>query len=380
MKTRTNQESTDAGAGKIRYAVVGLGWIAQDAVLPGFANAPNSELVAFVTDDENKGKELGKKYNVDRIVDYRGYDDLVSSGAIDAVYIAVPNHQHRDYTVRAARAGIHVLCEKPMAETELDCQQMIAAAAQGRAKLMIAYRLHFDPANLQAIETIKSGKIGDPRFFSSVFSQSVAEGNIRLKAGLGGGPLMDMGVYCINAARYLFQDEPTEVMGVAAAKQGDPRFSEVAETVSAVMRFPGDRLATFTCSFGGSVADELRVVGTKGDLRMEPVYDYHNKFTAYLTVDGKTKKKTYPRQDQFGAEVLYFSDCVLNDVDPQPSGREGLADVRIARAISTAAQSRIAVAVPSEAPPERPGVEREIKLPPVKPPEMVDAASPGGGG
>ena len=126
------------------------------------------------------------------------------------------------------------------------------------------------------------------------------------------------------------------------------------------------------------MADELRVVGTKGDLRIESVYDYHNQITTYLTVDGKTKKKTYRRQDQFGAELLYFSDCVLNDVDPQPSGREGLADVRVIRAINTAAQSRIAVAVPSEAPPERPSIEHEIKLPPVKPPEMVHAASPGG--
>lgn len=375
MKIQGDAESQDR---KVRYAVAGLGWIAQEAILPGFASAPNSELTAFVTDDHKKAEELGKQYKVDRIVDYNGYDDLVASGAIDAVYIALPNHQHRDYTIRAARAGIHVLCEKPMAETELDCQQMIEAAAQGRAKLMIAYRLHFEPANLQAIETITSGKIGEPRFFSSVFSQSVAEGNIRLKAGLGGGPLMDMGVYCINAARYLFQDEPTEVMGLAAAKHGDPRFSEVPETVSAVMRFPGDRLAAFTCSFGGSVADGLRVIGTKGELRIEPVYDYHNKCTTYLTVEGETRKKTYPRQDQFGAELLYFSDCILNDVDPQPSGREGLADIRIVRAISTAAQSRIAVAIPAEAPPERPSVEHEIKLPPVKPPEMVHAASPGG--
>ena len=378
MKSRTHRDSNDRDADKVRYAVVGLGWIAQEAVLPGFANAPNSELAAFVTDDRKKAEKLGRQYNVDRIVDYNGYDDLVTSGAIDAVYITLPNHQHSDYTIRAARAGVHVLCEKPMAETELDCQQMIDAAAKGRAKLMIAYRLHFDPANLQAIETIKSGQIGEPRFFSSVFSQSVAEGNVRLKADLGGGPLMDMGVYCVNAARYLFQDEPTEVMGLTAAKQGDPRFAEVPETVSAVMRFPGDRLAAFTCSFGGSAADELRVVGTKGDLRIEPVYDYHNKYTAYLTVEGKTEKKTYPRQDQFGAELLYFSDCVLNDVDPQPSGREGLADVRVVRAINAAAQSRIGVAVSPAAPPERPSVEREIKLPPVKPAEIVHAASPGG--
>jgi len=363
---------------RIRYAVIGLGWIAQEAVLPGFANAPNSELVGLVTNDEKKAAELGKHYNVTRIVDYDRYDDLVSSGEIDAVYITLPNHQHREYTVRAARAGVHVLCEKPMAETEADCQEMIEAADQGRAKLMIAYRLHLEPANLQAIETIKSGKIGEPRFFSSVFSQSVAEGNIRLKAGLGGGPLMDMGVYCINAARYLFQDEPVEVTGLKAAKDGDPRFTEVPETVAALMRFPGDRLASFTCSFGAATTDEIRVVGTKGDLRIEPAYDYHNEYTTYLTVNGKTKKKKYPKQDQFGAELLYFSDCILNDADPQPSGHEGMADVRVVSAIRSAAEAGHAVNLDFEAPPERPSVDNEMKLPPVEPPEVVHAASPGG--
>jgi predicted dehydrogenase len=378
METPNNQASNGKNK-KIRYAVVGLGWIAQEAVLPGFANAPNSELVAVVTDDEKKAAELGKRYNVRRtVVDYLRYDDLIGSGEVDAVYITLPNHQHREYTVKAARAGVHVLCEKPMAETEADCQEMIEAADQGHAKLMIAYRLHLEPANLQAIETLKSGVIGEPRFFSSVFSQSVAEGNVRLKAGLGGGPLMDMGVYCINAARYLFQDEPTQVTGLKAIKDDDPRFSEVPEAFAVLMRFRGDRLAAFTCSFGAAATDEIRVVGTKGDLRIEPAYDYHNEYTTYLTVNGKTKKKKYPRQDQFGAELAYFSNCILNDVDPQPSGREGMTDIRIISAIRSAAQAGLAVSLDLEAPPERPGVEHEMRLPPVEPPEIVHAASPGG--
>jgi len=255
------------GSGRVRYAVVGIGWIAQEAVLPAFANAPNSELVALVTHDLKKAEEVARRHSVKKTVSYEEYDELLASGAIDAVYIALPNHQHREYTVRAARAGIHVLCEKPMAETELDCMEMIEAAQQGGVKLMIAYRLHFEEANLHAIEVVNSGKIGEPRFFSSVFSQDVAEGNVRLKRDEGGGPLMDMGVYCINAARYLFREEPTEVL--AFKVQGtDKRFEEVPETVSAILCFPNNRLAQFTCSFGAAAADAYRVVGTKGDLRL----------------------------------------------------------------------------------------------------------------
>lgn len=148
MEAGTVRKFTSEGGRKVRYAVAGLGWIAQEAVLPGFANAPNSELVALVTDNQEKAEELGKQYNVQRTVDYDDYDKLMASGEVDAVYITLPNHQHRDYTVRAALKGMHVLCEKPMAETEQDCLEMIAAAGEGRAKLMIAYRLHFEPANL----------------------------------------------------------------------------------------------------------------------------------------------------------------------------------------------------------------------------------------
>jgi len=362
---------------KVRYAVVGLGWIAQEAVLPGFSNARNSELVALVTDNAEKASELGSKYRVPKVVGYDGYDELLAGGEIDAVYIALPNHQHKDFTVRAAKAGVHVLCEKPMAETELDCLEMIQAADEAKIKLMIAYRLHFEEANLYALETVRSGKIGEARMFVSVFSQPVAPGNVRLKADQGGGPLMDMGVYCINAARYLFGEEPNEVSGFAS-QNGDPRFREVPEMVSAMLRFPSGRVAAFISSFGAAPTDSYRVVGTKGDFRLEPAYDYHEVPIAYLSIDGKTQRKEFSRHDQFGAELLYFSDCILKNRDPQPSGREGMADVRVVRALVTSMDSHLPVEVAGEAPPERPSRENKIDLPPVKPPETVQVASPTG--
>jgi glucose-fructose oxidoreductase len=359
---------------KIRFAVVGLGWIAQEVVLPAFKHAKNSELAALVTDDETKAEELGKKYEVSQTVGYGNYDGLLRSGFIDAVYIALPNNMHKDYTVRAARAGIHVLCEKPMADSVAECEEMIRAAEQNAVKLMIAYRLHFEPANLKAVEMIKNGELGEPRIFSSVFSQQVAEGNIRLKKDMGGGPLMDMGVYQINASRYLFQDEPIEVVG-AGAKSGDARFSEVHEMASGILRFPGDRLAVFTCSFGASTADAYQVVGTEGELWLQPAFDFHAEYKLRLKVDGKEKEISVDKVDQFGAEIEYFSQCILDRGEPEPSGYEGLADVRVIEALLQSMRSGSPVKLTPFEKRTRPGEQQEIKKSPIKPQKLVHAES-----
>jgi glucose-fructose oxidoreductase len=364
----------EKGVKKIRYAVVGLGWIAQEAVLPVFGKVDNSELLALVTSDPEKGAKLGDKYRVAEIRGYDGYDDLLRSGVIDAVYIALPNHMHRDYSVRAAQAGIHVLCEKPMADNAADCLAMIHAAEQNNVKLMIAYRLHFEPGNLQAIEITRDGTIGEPRIFSSVFTQQVAEGNVRLKREAGGGPLMDMGVYQINAARYLFRDEPVEVIG-AGANSGDRRFQEVHEMATGVLRFPGDRIATFTCSFGAAVADYYQVVGTKGVLSMDPAFDYHSEYKLCVQVDGKESSNSIRKVDQFGAEIEYFSDCIVNSKEPEPSGYEGLADVRIVDALLESMRTGAPVKLEPFEKRNRPDKSQEIKRAAVKPEKLINAQS-----
>jgi glucose-fructose oxidoreductase len=158
---------------KVRYAVVGLGHLAQVAVLPAFKGAPNSELVAIVSGDEEKRKKLGKKYRLEHVYSYEEYDRALSF--VDAVYLVLPNHLHHDYAVRAARAGVHVLCEKPMAVTEEECDSMTEAAAESDVKLMVAYRLHFEKGNLEAIRLANSGKLGDLRIFEAEFSQRVRD-------------------------------------------------------------------------------------------------------------------------------------------------------------------------------------------------------------
>lgn len=361
---------------KVRYAVVGLGWISQEVVLPSFANTKNSEVVALVTNDPEKASELGTEYKVAQSFDYDNYDKLLRSGDIDAVYIGLPNSMHKDFTVRAAQAGIHVLCEKPMAGNVAECEEMIRAAEQNNIRLMIAYRLHFEPGNLKAIQAIKDDEIGEPRIFSSVFTQQVNEGNVRLKKNLDGGPLMDMGVYPINACRYLFQAEPIEVTGVGI-KGDDPRFSEVHEGMTGILRFSGDRVAVFTCSFGAAAADSYQVVGTKGELWMHPAYDYHSELKLIINIAGKKNETPFKKVDQFGAEIEYFSDCILQNKEPEPSGHEGLADIRIVQALLESMRSGHPVKLDPYELKHRPDLQQAFAKSPVKPARLVNVQSPG---
>jgi predicted dehydrogenase len=363
---------------KVRYGVLGLGHIAQVAVLPAFAHASqNSELAALVSDDPEKLERLGRRYKVKRRYSYEEFEECLRSGEIDAVYIALPNHLHREYTERAARAGIHVLCEKPMAVTEEDCLAMIRVADANGVKLMIAYRLHFEEGNLTAIDLVQSGKLGDPRLFDSVFTMQVKEGDIRLNPReLGGGPVYDIGVYCINAVRNLFGAEPMEVMAFSA-NNGHPRFHDCEETTSAMLRFPGrERLASFTVSFGASDVSEYRVVGTKGDLVMDPAYEYAGDLTQRLTIDGKTRRRTFPKRDQFAPEILHFSECILTGSEPEPSGWEGYADVRVVRAIYRSADTGEPVTLEPFSKEVRPSLEQEVRRPPVRKPELVNTEAP----
>lgn len=365
-----------ADPNKIRYAVVGLGYIAQAAVLPAFFHArENSQLSALVSNDPAKLRELSKRYRVPKTYSYEQYEECLRSGAIDAVYIALPNSMHREYTERAARAGVHVLCEKPMAVTEEDCAAMIEAACQNQVKLMIAYRLHFDEANLKAIDLVQSGKIGDARIFNSTFTMQVKEGNIRLQNDKGGGTLYDIGIYCINAARYLFRGEPVEVFA-AKANGREPRFAEVEEGMSAILKFSGERLASFTCSFGASDVSAYELVGTKGSLRMDPAYEYAAQLKQRVKIEGKEKLHVFRKRDQFAPELVYFSDCVIHDREPEPSGEEGLADIRVIRALYRSAESGTPVKIEVQPPRKRPTREQEISRPAVSMPKLVNASGP----
>jgi len=364
-------------AGPIRYAVVGLGDIAQEAVLPGFEHAENSKLAAFVSGDSEKLEELGRKYDVQTLCDYSDYDELLSSGKIDAVYISTPNTLHTPYAERALENGVHVLCEKPFAAKEEECRHLINLAFKNNLKLMVAYRLHFDEGNLKAIELCQSGKLGEIKIFNSVFSYQLEDrGNIRLKSSLAGGAIWDIGIYCINAARYIFQDEPVEVFAFNSSSEHDDRFLEVPEMWSATLRFPHDRLANFTCSFGASATGSYDVVGTKGSLRLSNAYEYNYPMHMALTIGDKKYKRKFERKDQFGAEIEYFSNCVLKDLQPEPSGIEGLADVRIIEALIHSANLREAIRVEPVKKASRPSKDQMIVKPAAKNAPTIHVTNP----
>jgi len=359
---------------KVRYAVVGAGWISQAAFMPGVAHTGNSKITAIVTGDHRKAEALGERYGFERAYHYDAYLAALDSKGFDAIYLALPNWQHRQYTVPALERGIHVLLEKPMA-TSLDDSRAIAAAARtSGAKLMIGYRLHFEPATLKALELVHEGALGRVGLFTSTFCQHVSRANHRVQHGFWAGPVADMGPYPINAARNLFRAEPVEVMayGTSAAGLG------LADTVSILLRFPEDRLAQFTVAYGLNRVDEYRVVGTKGDLVVSPGFTLGGALKHRLTVGESTTESAFPFIDQFGAETAYFSRCILEDLDPEPDGEEGMLDVRVLEAIARALETGQPQTLPPAHRAKRPLPEQASHLPPIKPPRLVHAAAPGG--
>ncbi len=374
MKPR-NRKST-AGNRPLRFAVVGLGHIAQAAVLPAFRHARGfAELTALVSDSKTKLRKLGQRYKVKHLSSYGDSRDLFTSGEIDAVYLALPNSMHAAWTIRAAEAGLHVLCEKPLAVTVSDCERMIDACERNNVLLMTAYRLHFERCNLEVADLVRKKRIGEARWFDSQFSMQVKEDNIRIDRELGGGPEYDIGIYCINAARYVFAAEPTQVFATAT-NSGDKRFREVPETVHVLMKFPGNRLANITCSFGAADRSRYQVVGTKGSIVCEPAYEYAEGLGYELTVGEKKKRKKFAKSDQFAPELIHFAKSVRAGRKVEPSGKEGLIDIAIIEAIHRSISSGgwESLEVPGKR--NRPSLDQEIRRPAVpREPPIVDAES-----
>ena len=361
--------------GPVRYAMIGAGWFGQEAVLPAFRNARhNSRLAVIVSGDPTKRAELAKKYDVPA-VPYSDLTRVLASGDVDAVYVVTPNTEHEEPTLAAARHGVHVLCEKPLAESAAAADRMVAACNAAGVRLMTAYRLHFEKANLTAVEHVRQGKIGNPRLLNATYTSTVAEGNIRLDPAHGGHPLLDLGVYCVNAARYLFRDEPIEAVGYEVGRKGATA-GGVPDMVAAVLKFPADRLAAISCGFAQAPVSHYRVVGTAGELELDPAFSYTGKKALALTIGHDTRKTMFPNVDQVAPEIEYSSDCLLGGRPPEPDGREGATDLRVIDAIR--ASVRDGRAVPVQPAPEkpRPDLHQYRERPPVKKPELVHAAAP----
>ena len=363
---------------KVRYAIVGAGDIAQEAMMPGVAHTGNSALTALVTGDPAKAKALGKQYGIEHHWPYDEFAAGLASGVFDAIYLATPNWRHAEFILPALAAGIHVLTEKPLEVSAARAREILDAERASAAKLMVAYRLHFEPATLDAIRRIRAGEIGEPLAFTSCFGQMVDPRNHRAHNGVLAGPLLDMGVYPLNAARYLYGAEPVEVVSATSVRHLESGLGEVDDTVAVTLRFPGDKLAQFTVSYYLNRVDSLIIAGTKGSINLRPAYGFGSPLEQYRIVGEKQSHESYKVTDQFGGEMKYFSDCILEGHDPEPDAEEGLADLVVTDAI----QQAIATGAPVKLPPFHrdrridPDTQ-EQRLRAVSKPEPVNASNPG---
>jgi predicted dehydrogenase len=349
-KPEQTEPPGDAWEERVGVAIVGLGRIAINEMLPAFQQSKHAKVVALVTGDREKGLKIARQYHIPEsaVLDYKDYDKLAAMSDVQSVYIALPNNLHAEYTVRAARAGKHVLCEKPMANSVAECKQMIEACRKAGRQLMIAYRSQYESLDRALVKMIRDKKLGALKEFNSVNSQNMGDpGHWRLKKALaGGGALPDIGLYCINAARFLSGEEPNEVMGNVWSTPGDARFREVEESCQFILRFPSGLMATCSTSYSAHKSQMLRVNGFEAWAEMDPGYAYHgNKLRVTRVVDGKeqTSEIQAGNKNQFTLMIDHFANCIQNNKDVHTPGEEGLQDQRIMDAIYESARTRRAV-------------------------------------
>ena len=323
---------------KIRYGVVGLGWIAQSSFLPGIGKTSNSEVTAIVTGDGVKSREIKDKYDIADSYTYEQFDDLLKSGKVDALYIALPNWQHEEYTERALRAGIHVLLEKPSEIDAEHAKKIWETQRESRAKLMVAYRLHFEPGTLDTLRRVRAGEFGKVFHFSSVFTQHVSPENERANNGWAAGPVLDMGPYPINTARNMFGAEPTEVFAFGT-RHPEADLGNFDDTVTVLLKFPERRTAQLVCSYAGEPINQYTMTGTKGWIELNPGYLLNTAMHARWSIDGDKSDKKYPKTQHFGGETEYFSNCILNGSDPEPDAEEAWCDLRVFDAVKRALET-----------------------------------------
>jgi predicted dehydrogenase len=366
---------------KVRYAIVGLGDIAQEDMMPGFEHTGNSEITALVTSDATKARDLGDRYNVSATFTYEEFEQVLTSDTFDAIYLATPNWRHAEFIVPALKAGIHVLTEKPLEVSTDQCEAVLTAERASTAKLMVAYRLHFEPATLDTIAKIRSGILGDVHLFNSSFSQIVDLTNHRAHSGELAGPVLDMGPYPVNAARYIFSDEPIEVASAIGTKHPESGFDQTfADTVAVTLRFSNERLAQFSMSYFGNPVSSLIAIGTKGSIQLDPAYTFGKSLEQITVIGEKRSSQSFKNTDHFGGELKYFSNCILKNVEPEPNGEEGYADVRVLQGILEALQSQGPVKLKPFARTRRIDTEaQKIMLGAESTPELVHASNPGRG-
>jgi predicted dehydrogenase len=335
---------------RVGFAVVGLGRLALGQILPAMGKSKYCKPTALVSGDRQKALKIAAQYGIKEssIYDYSTYDQIVQNPDVQVIYIVLPNSMHADYTVRGARARKHILCEKPMATTVRDCERMIAACSQANVKLMIAYRSQYEPNDLALVKMIRSGKLGTLRQYIATNSQNQADpSQWRLKQSLaGGGCMPDVGLYCLNAARFLSNEEPYEIQATIRQPKDDPRFTEVEASCQVIAKFPSGFTASFNSGYDAHKSQFLRIEGSEAFAELNPAFAYHGiKLRYSKLVDGKEimHVPAIEEKDQFAEEMDHMALCVEKSLKPHTPGEEGLQDQRITDAIYESARTGKAV-------------------------------------
>ena len=326
---------------QLGFAVVGLGKLALGEIMDAFAAARRAKVTALVSGNRDKALRVAAQYGVpeDSIYDYASFDRIADNPRVQVVYIVLPNALHREFALRAFRAGKHVLCEKPMATTVADCEAMIAAGRAAGRKLMVAYRSQFEPHNLMAMRTVRRGELGPVRAISADIGRATdprdPADQWRLNRALAGsGSLFDIGIYGLNAARFLVGEEPVEVRAQLYAPPNDPRFREVEDVVVWTMRFPGGAQFHGSTSYSYSFINSIQVVGDRGVMKFDPSMEYH----AHRLQIGDRVIQWSPI-DQFAREMDHFCQAITENIPVVADGEEGMQDVRLMLAILEAGRT-----------------------------------------
>ncbi len=330
---------------KLGWAVVGLGKFATEQIMPSFAECKRSKLVALVSGDRAKAEKYAQQYGINpkNIYNYQNYDSIRNNPEVDVIYIILPNGMHAEYSIRGAQAGKHIMCEKPMANTVEECQAMINAANKANRKLMIAYRAQYEPYNLATIQLAQSGKLGKLKSITSDHGRTLNPKDPadiwRMQKKLaGGGSLYDIGIYSLQAARYITGEEPVAISAMMYSTPGDPRFREVEENVNFVLRFPSGVLANCTSSYGYSNTKRIQVFGSDAVLELDPATDYYKHRLVIKDKNGNQEQKI-EEKNQFALEIDHLSESIMQNKQPKTPGEEGLQDVRLMQFIYEAART-----------------------------------------
>ena len=331
---------------RLGVAVVGLGHLSLTQVLPGFGQAKHVRVTALVSGDREKARVIAAQYDVPEknLYDYKSFDEIKNNPDVDVIYIVLPNAMHLEYTVRAAQAGKHVLCEKPMATSVADAQRMIDACKQAGRKLMIAYRCQYLPEYRTLISMARNKTFGAVRLIEASNGQNNAnDGQWRLnKAMAGGGSLPDVGLYCLNAARFITGEEPEEITARITQPKDDGRFREVEDLCAFTLRFPSGVLAS--CNSGYSYHENrfLRLMATEATVGLDPAFSYDNLTMQISRRQGMSnglEQRRWAPKNQFALEMDAYAEAIRADRVPLTPGEEGLQDMRVIEAIYQAASS-----------------------------------------